>query len=200
VRGKTFSKSTSRETSNHKKNGKNGSQINTPEAPEVAAWLQASLLGGKSHSQAYTRTQSSTQPSHTQSATFTLKHQGNQCTNVSRSHGSHCCTGNRRWKPVGLFPLAAVPQNWAHLSLCGRSCPRTLTTLRLYSPEKVAEPQNCTPWGPCRKSGPGAPADFRIYSPESAAVPGTALPEAHAGNQNSHCPWALLAWASSWTI
>jgi hypothetical protein len=78
--------------------------------PEVTVWLQAPLLGGKSHWLAHTGNWSSTLPL-IQDATFTLKHQGNQYPCVSRSHGSYCFMGNRRCKTAGLVSLTTVPQN-----------------------------------------------------------------------------------------
>jgi hypothetical protein len=40
-----------------------------------------------------------------------MKCQGNQHPGVSRTHGSHCSTGNRRHKPADSGPPAAPPPN-----------------------------------------------------------------------------------------
>jgi hypothetical protein len=53
--------------------------------------------------------------------TFTLKCQGNRCPCVSRNQGSHCSSGNRRYKPKGLVLLS---QQQHHRTMLPEACAR----------------------------------------------------------------------------
>jgi hypothetical protein len=97
-------------------------------------------LSRKSHFAVCTGTWSSTFPSATQPAAFTLNCQGNQGPYVGRTHSSY------------------------------HSMSKEGTSHKLGSLKLPTVPLSCTPWSPSQQPGPRTPAAHRLGSPLPAAA------------------------------
>jgi hypothetical protein len=130
-----------------------------------------------------------------QPATFTLEHQGNRCPCVSRTHGSHCSTSNRRHKPAGLVLLSWQQHHWTVL-LEAHTNNQALLPSGLVSP---ASSSCVAPDSLHQQVGPRAIATQRLGSLMPAAVavaPDSPVPASRP--QGSCClqTWVLHACSS----